>query len=362
MDAHPRRRAALATAVATDGLAAVVLGPGPDLRYLLGHTTDETERPTLLVVPAGGAPVLVLPRLEEPRVRSEAELSGVDVHAYGETDDPFAAAVAAIPDDGPVAVGDRLWSASTLALQARLPGRVHARASRVVGPLRLRKDADELAALRRAAAAIDAVHLQVPELLRPGRTERDVADELAARIRAGHDEVAFVIVAAGPNAASPHHEPGERRLEAGDAVVVDIGGTVAGYHSDMTRTYHLGPPDAATAAAYATLRAAQAAGVAAVRPGVAAEEVDAAAREVMIAGGLGEAFVHRTGHGIGLEVHEAPWIVAGDRTVLAPGMTFSVEPGYYLAGRTGARIEDIVVVTDDGVETLNRVTRDLVVV
>lgn len=362
MDVHARRREDLVGAVRAAGLAAAVLGPGPDLRHLAGYEAPELERPTLLVVPADGRPVLVVPRLEEARARADASLEGVDLRSYGETDDPFAAVVAAVPEAGEVAVGDRLWSATTLRLQERLPGRVRVPASVVTGHLRARKDPDELAALREAAAAIDAVHRRVPALLRRGRSEVEVATEIAALIREEHDEVAFVIVAAGPNAASPHHEPGPRRLEEGDAVVVDIGGTVRGYHSDMTRTYHLGSPPPEVATAYAALEAAQAAGVAAVRPGATAEEVDRAARDVMEAAGLGEAFLHRTGHGIGLEVHEAPWIVAGDRTVLAPGMTFSVEPGYYLEGRTGARIEDIVAVTADGVEVLNREPRDLVVV
>lgn len=362
MDVHARRRSDLTHALRDAGLAAAIVGPGPDLQHLACYTAPEMERPTLLVVPSEGRPVLVVPRLEELRARADAALDGVDLRSYGETDDPFAVVVATVPADGDVAVGDRLWSATTLRLQERLPGRVRVPASVVTGPLRSRKDPDELAALREAAAAIDAVHRAVPALLRRGRSELEVARDLAGMIREHHDEVAFVIVASGPNAASPHHEPGPRRLEEGDAVVVDIGGSVRGYHSDMTRTYHLGPPPPATAAAYAALEAAQAAGVAAVRPGAVAEEVDRAARDVMERAGLGAAFLHRTGHGIGLEVHEAPWIVAGDRTVLVPGMTFSVEPGYYLEGRTGARIEDIVAVTEDGVEVLNREPRGLVVV
>ncbi len=361
MDVHVERRGQLGRALRDASLAAAILGPGPDLQHLAAYAAPELERPTLLVVPAEGRPLLVVPRLEEPRARADASLEGVDLRSYAETDDPFAAVVAAVSGTGDVAVGDRLWSATTLGLQARLPGRVRVPASVVTGPLRARKDPDELAALREAAAAIDAVHRRVPDVLRRGRSEAEVAADLAALIREDHDEVAFVIVASGPNAASPHHEPGPRRLADGDAVVVDIGGTVRGYHSDMTRTYHLGPPPPVTAAAYAALEAAQAAGVTAVRPGVAAEDVDRAARDVMVAAGLGDAFLHRTGHGIGLEVHEAPWIVAGDRTVLAPGMTFSVEPGYYLEGRTGARIEDIVAVTDAGVEVLNREPRGLVV-
>lgn len=362
MAVHARRRDDIVGALHGAGLAAVVVGPGPDLRYLAAYEAPELERPTLLVVPVEGSPVLVVPRLEEARARSDAALDGVELRSYGETEDPFAAVVAAVPGSGDVAVGDRLWSATTLRLQERLPDRVRVAASVVTGPLRARKDAHELAALREAAAAIDAVHRRVPALLRPGRSEAEVATDVAALIREDHEDVAFVIVAAGPNAASPHHEPGPRRLEVGDAVVVDIGGTVRGYHSDMTRTYHLGPPPPGTAAAHTALEAAQAAGVAAVRPGATAEQVDRAAREVMERAGLGEAFLHRTGHGIGLEVHESPWIVAGDRTVLAPGMTFSVEPGYYLEGRTGARIEDIVAVTEDGVEVLNREPRGLVVV
>jgi len=362
MDATLRRRGLLVERILDADLGAVVLGPGPDLRYLTGWDVHESERPTLLVVPGRGTPVLVVPALEAPRARADAELAGVDLRSYGETDDPLAAAVAAVPARGAVAVGDRLWSTTTLDLQAHLPGRVTERASRVTAPLRAVKDEEELVALREVAAAIDAVHRRVPGLLRPGRTEAEVAADLAALIREDHDEVAFVIVAAGPNAASPHHHPGARPLALGDAVVVDIGGPLRGYHSDMTRTYHLGPPPPGTVEAYAVLEAARDAGVAAVRPGVTAEEVDAAARAVMTAAGLGDAFLHRTGHGIGLEVHEPPWIVAGEGTVLAPGMTFSVEPGYYLAGRTGARIEDIVAVTADGVEVLNREPRGLRVV
>jgi Xaa-Pro aminopeptidase len=357
-----RRRDALAAALGERGLAAVIIGPGPDLRHLLGYGPTAAERPTLLTVPATGDPVLVVPRLEEPRARETADLAGVELRTYGETDDPYAPAVAAVPAQGDVAVGDQLWSLFTLRLQERLPGRVRLPASTVTAPLRARKDADEVAALAAVGAAIDAVHLEVPSLLRAGRREREVAADLAELIRRDHDTVAFVIVAGGPNSASPHHEPGDRILEVGDAVVVDIGGTLDGYHSDMTRTYHLGPPGPEVLEAYAALRAAQQAGIDAVRPGVHAEDVDAAARRVLDDAGLGAAFVHRTGHGIGLEVHEAPWIVAGDRTVLAPGMAFSVEPGYYLTGRTGARIEDIVVVTDDGVRVLNQVTRELLVI
>ena len=229
--------------------------------------------------------------------------------------------------------------------------------------LRMRKQPDELDALRRAGGAIDAVHRQVPGLLRAGRTESEVGREIAdAILDAGHEQVNFVIVASGPNGASPHHETGERVLQAGDPVVVDIGGTLDGYCSDCTRNYVVpgGRETEPYSILHDTLEAAQRAACDAVRPGVTAESVDAAARTVLVDAGLGDAFIHRTGHGIGLEEHEDPYIVAGNDLVLEEGMTFSIEPGVYLEGRYGARIEDIVAVTADGVERLNRLNRGLV--
>ena len=206
------------------------------------------------------------------------------------------------------------------------------------------KDAAEIDALRKAGAAIDRVHARVPEFLVPGRTEADVAADIAEAIVAeGHSEVAFIIVGSGPNGADPHHECSDRELLAGDIVVVDIGGPYEpGYNSDSTRTYSIGEPDAEVARRYSVLQRAQRAAVAAVRPGVTAEQVDAAARDVLAAEGLAEAFVHRTGHGIGLSVHEEPYIVAGNDLPLEEGMAFSVEPGIYFPGEWGARIEDIV--------------------
>jgi Xaa-Pro aminopeptidase len=334
---------------ARPGVHAVVVAPGSDLRYLSGYDALALERPTLLVLAADGPPAIVAPRLEQARVEHEVLLAGLVVHTYGEHDDAFALAGRALaaPEGALVALGDQMWTAFALALQRVLPGRHWSRASELIAPLRAVKDADELARLAIVGRAIDAVHRRVPDVLRPGRSEREVATDLAAMIREGHDEVSFVIVAAGPNSASPHHEPGDRVIQPGDIVVVDIGGTLDGYCSDMTRTYAVGHvPE----------------GFAAVRPGATAGEVDAAAREVLAAAGLGEAFVHRTGHGIGLETHEEPWILGGSDVPLVPGMAFSVEPGFYLDGRYGARIEDIVTVTAGGVESLNVVDRGLVVV
>jgi Xaa-Pro aminopeptidase len=364
MDGHAERLERLRTRMLGTGVDAVVVAPGSDLRYLSGYDALPLERPTLLIIRPDTAPAMVAPRLELARVEHEVLLPDVVVHAYGEHDDALALAgrvIGAAPG-AKVALGDQMWTAFTLGIQRALPGRTWMRASEVIAPLRAVKDAGEVARLAAVGAAIDAVHLRVPGVLRPGRTEREVARDLAAMIRDGHDAVSFVIVAAGADSASPHHEPGERVIENGDVVVVDIGGTLDGYCSDMTRTYAVGSVPDGFADAYAALEAAQAAGVAAVRPGASAGDVDAAARDVLVAAGLGEAFVHRTGHGIGLDTHEEPWILGGSDVELVAGMTFSVEPGFYLRGRYGARIEDIVAVTATGVRALNVVDRGLRVV
>jgi len=237
-------------------------------------------------------------------------------------------------------------------------------ATGVLRGLRMVKDASEIDALRKAGAAIDRVHSRVAEFLAPGRTEADVAADIAEAIVAeGHSEVAFVIVGSGPHGADPHHEYSDRELRVGDIVVVDIGGAYQpGYHSDSTRTYSIGEPSAEVAQQYSVLQRAQRAAVDAVRPGVTAEEVDAAARDVLAEAGLAEYFVHRTGHGIGLSVHEEPYIVAGNALPLQAGMAFSVEPGIYFPGRWGARIEDIVVVAEDGALPVNHRPHELIVV
>jgi Xaa-Pro aminopeptidase len=236
-------------------------------------------------------------------------------------------------------------------------------ASRVIKHLRMRKTAEEIDALRRAGQAIDRVHQQVPSLLRPGRTEAEVGRDIADLIvTEGHSQVNFVIVGSGPNGASPHHETGSRVLEPGDTVVVDIGGTLDAYCSDCTRNYVIGTPPDGYTEAHTVLEAAQQAACEAARPGVTAASVDAAARDLLTSAGFGDYFVHRTGHGIGLEEHEDPYIVAGNDTPLEAGMAFSIEPGVYVPGRYGMRIEDIVVVTDDGCERLNTIDRAAVTV
>jgi Xaa-Pro aminopeptidase len=368
-DLYPPDRIARAQKAAADaGVDALLLTPGADLRYLTGYQALPLERLTCLAVPAAGDAFLVVPRLELPAAAaSPAAGLGIDIVAHEETDDAYRLVVDRLrgalgADPARIAVANRMWAEQVLRFHAALLGAAQSLAGPVLRELRVRKTAAEVAALRRAGAAIDRVHERIGEWLRPGRSEaeigRDIADAIVAE---GHAQVNFVIVGSGPNGASPHHHTGERLVERGDAVVVDIGGTTAdGYCSDETRTYVIGEAPTGFADYYAVLQQAQADACAAVRPGVTAEAVDAAARDVITAAGYGDFFVHRTGHGIGLEEHEEPYVVAGNGEPLEAGMAFSIEPGIYLPGRHGARIEDIVVCTDDGVDRLNLVTRDLV--
>jgi Xaa-Pro aminopeptidase len=344
----------------------LVIAPGSDLRYLIGQGGGSFERLTALVVPAEGSPALVVPKLEAPGYADVplAEL-GVDVLTWVDGDDPYALVGDRLGKPDQVAVSDFAIALHVLALRQAMPAAEQVLAGPIVRELRMRKDAAEVAELRAAGAAIDRVHARVPEFLRAGRTEAEVgADITRAIVEEGHAHADFVIVGSGPNGASPHHDVSDRVIEAGDVVVVDIGGPLpSGFNSDSTRTYAVGEPrDADVGATYAVLQEAQQAAVDAVRPGVTAESIDAAAREVIAAAGFGDYFIHRTGHGIGLDVHEEPYIVAGNQLVLEPGMAFSVEPGIYQAGRWGARIEDIVIVTDDGVESVNQRPHDLLVV
>lgn len=345
------------------GIDALLVTPGSDLRYLTGYDAKPLERLTCLVVPADGDAVLVAPTLEVPAaLASPVKALGLEVLGWDETEDPVALVAGRLAGAGRVALSDQMWAEKVLRFRAAMPGVEQVLGSLVLRELRMRKTPEEIAALRDVGAAIDRVHARMGEWLRAGRTEREVGRDIAAAIVAeGHDTADFVIVASGPNGASPHAEVSDRVIEVGDPVVVDIGGTMAGYCSDCTRTYSVGEPPQEFRDYYAVLQAAQAAACDAVRPGVTAESIDRAARSVITDGGYGPQFLHRTGHGIGVETHEEPYIVEGDTIPLEPGMAFSVEPGIYLEGRHGARIEDIVVVTEDGVERLNRTTTDLVV-
>ncbi|UFS98700.1 M24 family metallopeptidase [Nocardia huaxiensis] len=341
----------------TAHLDALLITPGADLRYLIGSRAQSFERLTCLVIPASGeTPSVVIPKLELASLKDSAagEL-GLQIVDWVDGVDPYRLVRNVLNAGARAAVDDAMPALHLLPIADQL-GALPVSATPVLRQLRMLKDPSEIDALRRAGAAIDRVHARVGQWLRAGRTEAEVAADIAAAIiEEGHTAAAFVIVGSGPHGADPHHEVSDRVIEDGDVVVVDIGGPVEpGYYSDSTRTYVLGQPSPEIAEHFAVLERAQAASVAAVRPGVTAESVDAAARDLLTEAGIGEYFVHRTGHGIGLSVHEEPYIVSGNDIVLEPGMAFSIEPGVYFPGEWGARIEDIVVVTEDGCESMNK--------
>ena len=361
MTAHPytSRLRQAAQAAEEAGLAGLAVTPSADLVYLTGYAPPPLERLTLLVVGVGRDPVMLVPALERPAAASCPVGDRLEIVGWTDGEDPYERA-ATLLGSGRFAITDSAWASHLLGLQRTAGGCSFVPTSAAVPLLRAVKDAGELELLRRVAHAADRAFVDVLALRFEGRSERELAEELAAALtRHGHDEVGFTIVGSGPNGASPHHEPGARPIEAGEAVVLDFGGRMNGYCSDITRTVVVGEPDAQVREIYEVVRAAQQAAFEAVAPDVPAERVDAAARAVIAAAGYGDQFIHRTGHGIGLEVHEPPYIVAGNAMPLRSGMTFSIEPGIYLSGRFGVRIEDIVAVTDGGAVRLNEATREL---
>ena len=344
---------------------ALLLSVGPDLPYLTGYEAMPLERLTMLVLPVDREATLVVPRLEAARVVERPDV--FELSSWDETDDPIEIVARLVGGVNAVAIGDRTWARFVLDLQHAMPSTRFTRAVEVMGPLRVRKDDAEVAALRRAGAAADrvAAALQTGEIELAGRTEAQVSAELGRRLRGeGHHRVNFAIVAAGANAASPHHEPGDRVIRDGEVVLCDFGGTMlgddgVGYCSDITRCVHLGEPPEEMAEAYAVLLEAQQAAVAAAVVGTSCEDVDATARRIITEAGWGEQFIHRTGHGIGIEEHEDPYIVSGNATPLEPGHAFSIEPGIYVDGSFGFRLEDIVVAAVGGPDPLNRADHDL---
>jgi len=379
-----RERLAAARDLAREaGFGAILVGVGADMRYLAGYPAMPLERLTMLVIPTAGDWALVAPRLEATPARScpPAAAGFLPVVTWEEADDAHALVASMVreatggerPGDESgglrIAVSDDLPARHLLRLQERAPGARFELASPILGRLRIVKDADEIALLTEAARAADRVVDQIAHGRLVGRTEADVAREVRERLIAeGHDDAHFAIVGSGPNSASPHHEASERVIAAGEPIVLDIGGTIDGYGSDITRTLWVTGgdpakgPDERFRHLFGVLHGAQAAATRSVGPGVTAEAVDAAARGPIEAEGFGDAFFHRTGHGIGLEGHEDPYIIAGNREPLREGMAFSVEPGIYLVGEYGARIEDIVVCGPDGPIALNEAPRELYVI
>ena len=348
-------------AAANAGIDTLLITPGADLRYLTGYHALPLERLTCLVIPATGEPTLIVPRLE----KAAAESAGVtlSIATWDETDDPFALLAGLVGSAARVAVDDHMWAARVFAIRDALPAAEVVLGGAIVSQLRVRKDPAEAAALREAGVAIDRVHARMGEWLRPGRTEAEVGADIERAILEEHATCDFVIVGSGPNGASPHHEVSDRVIQVGDPVVVDIGGTMpSGYCSDCTRTYVAGgEAPAEFVEKYAVLLEAQTAQREHARPGVTAESVDVVGRDILEAAGLGELFIHRTGHGIGQETHEEPYIVEGNTLLLEEGMAFSIEPGVYIEGRYGARIEDIAICTESGLEVLNNAPRELIV-
>ena len=359
------------------GVDALLLSHGADLPWLTGYRAMPLERLTMLVLPAAGDAVLVVPALEAPRVAAADDL--FSLQPWTDTDDPLdlvtklvAGPVAAAAGGTPtLAISDRAWTTALLGLQRRLPTARWIEASVVTSPIRAVKDALELDALRLAGAAADRVAalLQAGEIPLVGSTEAAVSARLAALlVEEGHQQVNFAIVGSGPNAASPHHEPSGRVIGRGETVVCDFGGAYSldgdvGYCSDITRTVVTGQPSPEIEECYDVLRVAQQRAVSSARAGVPAEHVDRVARQVIEDAGFGGLFVHRTGHGIGIEEHEDPYLVAGNAEHLRPGHAFSVEPGIYWPERFGMRLEDIVVIGEDGEpEPLNAADHSLVVV
>lgn len=378
---YAERLSACRDAIAARGFAALLIGVGPDLRYMTGFVGEPMERLTLLVVPRDGPVSFLVPHLEATKAEATplALAGAAEVVAFEETDDAAALVASLLPGPGPgsgsapatrgpLGLSDRLWAMHVLQLQLALPGRAFEPASTVLCDLRQIKDADEARLLRLAAEAADRTVDAIAAGRLVGRTEAEVSREIRGRlVDEGHDLADFAIVGSGPNGASPHHAAGDRVIEAGEPVVLDLGGTLAGYESDTTRTIWVSgdegvQPEPEFRHVYDLVREAQAVATAAVRPGVPAEQIDAAARGVIAREGYGEFFTHRVGHGIGLEVHEDPYMVSGNSTPLRPGMAFSVEPGIYLRGRWGVRLENIVVCTGTSADVLNRSSLELRVV
>ena len=365
-DVYAQRLHAAQKAAADKGIDLLLIGTGPDFAYLTGSWVSSHERLTVLVVPQRGTAWIAAPNTDITDIKA-APVGELDVELRGWNDgeDPYKLALHGAGDGlGKVALGQSLTADHVLRFQDLLPRASYELATYALAELFTRKDEAEIAELRKAGRAIDAVHAQVPQLLQAGRTEAEVAHELEKLILREHSVIDFVIVGSGPNGANPHHSFSDRVLAEGEPVVVDIGGTLpSGYHSDCTRTYVVGgdiskaPQDFQDA--YAVLADAQAAGRAAAHPGSTAADIDAIVRQAISAAGWGDYFVHRTGHGIGLSTHEEPFIMEGNDLALEEGMAFSIEPGIYLEGKWGMRLEDIVVLTNDGYESLNLAPRDV---
>ena len=343
-------------------LDVLLVGPGSDLFYLLGFNAHLSERLNLLIIPKTGKPSYIAPVLEAPLVANKSDL--VTIHAWAETESPsdLVAKVLAAQPGTTLAVGDQLWSVFLLRLQAAIPGGDWKSSNDVMRALRMSKDAYEIERLTEVSRLTDEAWGEFIEGGPiTGLTEKQTMSRLAELTKAkGLGEV-WGICASGPNAASPHHHTGDRVLQQGDSVIFDWGGILDGYHSDITRTVFIGAPTDEQRKVYDIVMRANQATFDAVKPGVPCEDLDKAARTVITEAGYGPAFLHRVGHGLGLDVHEEPYLVGGNTMPLTVGMCFSDEPGIYLEGNFGVRIEDAVICTETGAKRLNKASREITV-
>lgn len=351
-------------AMIEQGVDILLVSPSADLQYLVSLGTHSSERPTILAIRADGPAALIVPKFEAPLA---AHITDIPLRSYMETEDPYALLAEALPPGTgqiTIAVSDRTWTSFLLRLQETYPNATFRAAASVLSPLRMIKSHEERDLLRQAAAMGDAAFSRIVEAPFAGRTERQVAAELLGFLNdSGLDTSDWnPIIASGPNSASPHNLTGDREIREGDAVVLDFGGSMRGYKADMTRTVHVGNPGDEFRRVYEVVRRAQEVGVAAATAGTTAAAIDMVVRDVINEAGYGPYFLHRTGHGIGLDIHEEPYLLSGNPLPIRPGMSFSIEPGIYLEGRFGVRIEDIVLVTERGTEPLNNATHDLIVV
>jgi len=359
------RTEATQKAMQAKGIDLLLLFPSPNLYYLTGFMENPGERVLMLILPASGDPCMVVPQMYENHISHDAWVS--DLRSWKDGDDPVTLLKQAIdeksPNPGRVLVDDQMWSLFFLPLQQVLPNAMFDVASTLLGQLRMRKDAAEIELLQTAGKIADQTFEWLIAQPFEGRMESEIANLIAGKLtELGGDEAAFTIVASGPHGAMPHHNTGSRKIERGDAIVMDFGCRLGGYYSDITRTVVCGEASDEVKKVYEIVKQAQAAGVAACKPGATCESIDHVTRAVIDEAGYGKEFLHRTGHGLGLELHEPPYIVTGDQTILEPGMTHSVEPGIYLDQKFGIRIEDIVTITEDGVMSLNQCTHELQIV
>jgi len=350
----------LRVAMADKRVDLVALGPGAHMRWLLGVSPHADERACLLLVGPAGEAFLM------PALNAEGSREHTDISFFEWRDDigPDAAlkdALAAAGGTGAarVVLDETMRADFALLLLGELPGAHHEFTASTLGELRMRKDGGEIDFLKKSAAINDVAMGAGMVALRPGVSELEIVEIIKASFLAQGATPVFAIVAAGPNGAFPHHQPGRKKLAAGDVVVMDIGGKKDGFPSDMTRMGAVGSPPEGYAQVHAIVEAAVVAALDAARPGARAKDVDAAARKVISDAGYGEFFVHRTGHGLGIEVHEPPYITATSETVLDENMVFSIEPGIYLPGRFGIRLEEIVVLGAEGPKILSGLSRDL---